>query len=290
MNPTSAERSHPALHAAIVMASLAVQNVGAALAKHLFPLVGIAGMTALRVGLSAVLLLVLWRPWRHPLARRQVADLAVFGIALGLMNLLIYAAFARIPIGLAVAIEVTGPLAVVVLASRRPADFAWVACAIAGLLLLLPLHPEPGSTLDPVGVLFAVGAAVCWAGYIAFGKRVSSLPPGQAVSAGMVVAALVTVPIGAGQAGAALLAPAVLWTGLGVAVLSSALPYTLEMMALRHLPPRVFGMLVSTAPAIAAVAGFAVLGERLTLLQWMAIACVVFASAGSAASAGRRGG
>lgn len=289
MNPFPAERGQTALHSAVVIASLAVQNVGAALAKDLFPLVGIPGMTALRVGLSAVLLLALWRPWRHPLTRRQAIDLLAYGTTLGLMNLLIYGAFGRIPIGVAVAIEVTGPLAVVVLASRRPADFAWVACAAGGLVMLLPLGHDLGGALDPVGVLFAVGAAVCWAGYIAFGKRVSSLRPGQAVSGGMFVAALVTVPLGVAHAGTALLAPAVLWTGLGVAVLSSALPYTLEMMALRHLPPRVFGMLVSTAPAIAALAGFAVLGERLTPLQWLAIACVVFASAGSAASAGRRG-
>ncbi|WP_296946581.1 DMT family transporter [uncultured Massilia sp.] len=267
-----------------ILGALVSQNVGAAFAKHLFPQVGSDGVTALRVGLSALLLMLAMRPWRMPPARADIPDIAIYGVTLGCMNLLIYHAFARIPIGIAVAIEVTGPLAVVVLSSRRPRDLAWVACAALGLWLLLPL--EGAARLDPRGVAFALGAALCWALYIVFGKRASVLQGGHAVAWGMLAAALFTVPFGAAHAGGALLAPDVLGLGLAVALLSSALPYTLEMMALKRLPRRVFGILVSSAPAVAALAGFLVLGERLGALQWLAIALVVAASAGSAGTAG----
>jgi inner membrane transporter RhtA len=279
------QRAHaPLLPSLAVAAALVSQNIGAALAKHLFPLVGSEGVTALRVGLSACLLLLAWRPWRTPLARRDALNLALYGLMLGCMNLLIYRAFALIPIGVAIAIEVTGPIAVVLLASRRPRDFAWVACAVAGLALVLPLHPG-AAPLDPAGIAWALGAAFCWAMYIVFGKRASALDGGQAVAWGMLAAAVFTVPLGVAHAGSALLAPGVLLGGLAVALLSSALPYSLEMVALARLPRRVFGMLVSSAPAIGALAGFLVLGERLAASQWLAIALVILASAGSAASA-----
>jgi inner membrane transporter RhtA len=272
-----------ALAPVLVMAGLVSQNLGAAWAKHLFPLIGSEGVTALRVGLSACLLLAFCRPWRHPLKTADARNLALYGFMLGLMNLLIYRAFARIPIGIAIAIEVSGPLTVVLLHSRRRADFAWLACATAGLSLLLPLRP--GSALDPVGIAYAAGAAGCWAGYIVFGKRVSSLPSGQAVAWGMTAAAALTVPLGVAHAGVALLAPPIFLGGLAVAILSSAAPYSLEMFALRRLSRRVFGILVSAAPAVGALAGYAVLGERLTLTQWLAIALVICACAGSAAKA-----
>jgi inner membrane transporter RhtA len=271
-----------------VLAALVSQNIGAAVAKHLFPLVGSEGVTALRVGLSALILMLAFRPWRTALTRRGAFDVGVYGFMLGCMNLLIYHAFKLIPIGIAVAIEVTGPLAVVVAASRRWRDLGWVACAALGLALLLPLRTgtgAPGSALDPVGVAYALGAAFCWAMYIVFGKRASRLKGGQAVAWGMLAASLFTVPVGAVHAGAALLQPTVLLAGLAVALLSSALPYSLEMMALRRLPRRVFGILVSSAPAVAALAGFLVLGEQLLPLQWLAIVLVMAASAGSAANA-----
>jgi len=239
-------------------------------------------VTALRVGISSVLLLAV-RPWRQPLAARDALNLAIYGGMLGCMNLLIYRAFNLIPIGVAVAIEVTGPLALVLLHSRRPADFAWVACAVAGLALLLPWRPE--AKLAPAGVAYAVGAAFCWAMYIVFGKRVSTLPGGQAVAWGMLAASLLTVPIGVAHAGARLLAPGVLLGGLLVALLSSTLPYTLEMIALRRLPHRVFSVLVSAGPAVGALAGWAVLGERLAPTQWLAVLLVMAALAGSAATA-----
>lgn len=279
----AARSDHAAFAPALVMAGLVVQNLGAAWAKHLFPLVGAEGVTALRVGFSALFLLLAVRPWRRPLAARDVLNLAVYGGMLGCMNLLIYRAFDLIPIGVAVAIEVTGPLVVVLANSRRPADFGWVVCAAAGLALLLPWRPE--TALAPAGVACAIGAAFCWALYIVFGKRVSTLPGGQAVAWGMLAAGLLTVPIGVAHAGGALLQPGVLFGGLLVAVLSSMLPYSFEMIALRRLSRRVFGVLVSSAPAVGALAGWAVLGERLAPTQWLALLLVMAALAGSAATA-----
>jgi inner membrane transporter RhtA len=247
--------------------------------------VGVEGMTALRIGLSALLLLAFWRPWRRPLARRDIVNLVVYGAMLGGMNLCIYQAFGRIPIGIATAIETTGPLVVVLAASRRALDVAWVALALAGLALLRPLATD--APLDPLGLAFAFGAALSWALYIVFGKRVSTLASGQAVSLGMLVAALFAVPLGVARAGAAMLVPTTLLAGLGVALLSSAVPYSLEMAALRRMPRHVFGILVSATPAVGAACGALVLGERLDVLQWLAIACIVGASAGGAATAGR---
>jgi inner membrane transporter RhtA len=271
-----------------ILAAMVSQYIGAAIAKHLFPLVGSEGVTALRVGLSALILVLAFRPWRTALTRRGALDIALYGFMLGCMNLLIYHAFSLIPIGIAVAIEVTGPLAVVVASSRRWRDLGWVACAALGLALLLPLRTGTGvlsPSLDPAGVAYALGAAFCWAMYIVFGKRASKLEGGQAVAWGMLAASLFTVPVGAAHAGAALLQPAVMLAGLAVALLSSALPYSLEIMALRRLPRHVFGILVSSAPAVGALAGFLVLGEQLTPVQWLAIVLVMAASAGSAATA-----
>ena len=276
------DRSRGASSLLALFASLVSQNLGAAIAKSLFPVVGVEGMTALRIGLSALLLLAFWRPWRAPLARRDLGNLVAYGAMLGGMNLCIYHAFGRIPIGIATAIETTGPLVVVLAASRRVLDVAWVALALVGLALLLPLHAD--SALDPVGLLFAFGAAASWALYIVFGKRVSTLVPGQAVSLGMLVAALFAVPIGVAHAGAAMLVPATLAAGLGVALLSSAVPYSLEMAALRRMPRHVFGILVSATPAVGAACGALVLGERLSGVQWLAIGCIIGASAGGAAT------
>ncbi|HEX9173607.1 MAG TPA: EamA family transporter [Telluria sp.] len=282
--PGEAAPYRPLAPGLAILASMLSVNFGAAYAKHLFPLVGSAGVTALRVGIGCCLLLAFWRPWRVPQARGDAINLAIYGVMLGAMNLLIYAAFARIPIGVAIAIEVTGPLTVVVFSSRRARDFAWIACAVVGLWLLLPLG-SGAAALDPVGVACALGAGACWGLYIVFGKRVSTLKGGHAVAWGMLVAALVTVPFGLVQGGSALFQPAVLAGGLAVALLSSVVPYSLEMMALARLPRRVFGILVSAGPAIGALAGFVMLGERLDPLQWAAVALIIFACAGSAATA-----
>ena len=269
-----------------ILGSLVSVNAGAAWAKGLFPVVGSAGVVALRVGLSALILLAIVRPWRFPLRRADVPNIVIYGVMLGAMNLFIYRSFERIPLGIAVAIEVTGPLAVVILSSRHARDFVWVVCAAIGLWLLLPV--AGASALDPAGVAYALAAAFCWAMYIVFGKRVSTLDGGQAVSWGLLAACVFVVPFGVTHAGGDLLAPAVLGGGLAVALLSSALPYTLEMTALKRLPQRVFGILVSAGPAVAALAGFLLLEERITTLQWLAIGLVTLACAGAAATAGKR--
>ena len=262
-------------------------NLGAAVAKQLFPVIGVEGITAFRVGFSALILLAIFRPWRSPLSRRDVFNLVIYGVVMGLMNLLIYRAFERIPIGIAVAIEVTGPLLVALLSSRRPRDIASCALAVFGLYLLLPLNTV-ASGLDPVGVAYAFGAAACWALYIVFGKRASSIAGGQGVALGMLVASLFILPIGVAYTNAAAITPQVLGIGLAIAVLSSAVPYYLEMLALRGLPQGLYGMFSSAAPAITAIAGLLILGERLSSTQSMAIACIVLASAACAMSARRK--
>ena len=245
-----------------ILAAMIAQYAGAAVAKTLFPLVGPDGVAALRVGLSALLLVVAWQAWRARFSGRDILGLALYGAALGLMNVLIYRAIAHIPIGIAVAIEVTGPLAVAAIASRRPADLLWIGLAAGGLLAL----PAGGAAgigadgwgLDGAGVAYAFGAAACWALYIVFGSRVAGLGAGRAVACGMAVAA--------------------------VALLSSVLPYTLEMLAMARLPRRVLGMLFSASPAVGAAIGWAMLGESLGIIQWLGIACVMTACAGSAAA------
>ncbi|MFT8958086.1 MAG: EamA family transporter [Gluconobacter oxydans] len=266
-----------------VIASLISQNVGAAFAKQLFPIVGAYGVTALRTALAALLLLMLFRPWRRLPRRKLLPALIGYGAMLGLMNLLIYQAFARLPIGVAVGIEVLGPLAVVLLGARSRQDLIWLAAAVAGLVLLLPVRSE--TALDSLGLAFAFGAAACWALYILYGKRVSTILGNDAVAWGMVTAALINLPMGIITAGPVLLSPWVLGVGLIVAILSSALPYTLEMEAMRRVPAHILGILFSTAPAVAATAGLFVLGEILTPLQWGAIVLIMIASGGSTASA-----
>lgn len=270
-----------------VLGSVTALGVGTSWAKQaLFPVVGAQGTTAVRVGLSALLMLMLWRPWRWRLSRADAQAVALYGAALGAMNLMFYLSLQTLPFGLAVAIEFAGPLAVAIWSSRRAVDFVWVALAIVGLALLLPLGLS-GSTLDPLGVLYSVGAAVFWALYIVFGKRAGHLHAGQSVSLGLLVAALVVVPVGVAHAGAALLSPSVLLVGVAVAAISSALPISLEMMALKRLPKEAFGIMISMEPAIAALLALALLGERLDTVQWLAIGCIVAASMGSAATARR---
>ena len=270
-----------------VLGSVTALGVGTSWAKQaLFPVVGAQGTTAVRVGLSALLMLMLWRPWRWRLSRADAQAVVLYGAALGAMNLMFYLSLQTLPFGLAVAIEFAGPLAVAIWSSRRAVDFVWVALAIVGLALLLPLGLS-GSTLDPLGVLYAVGAAVFWALYIVFGKRAGHLHAGQSVSLGLLVAALVVVPVGVAHAGAALLSPSLLLIGVAVAAVSSAVPISLEMMALKRLPKEAFGIMISMEPAVAALLALALLGERLDTVQWLAIGCIVAASMGSAATARR---
>jgi inner membrane transporter RhtA len=263
-----------------LLASVTALGVGTSLAKQLFPQVGSLGTTALRVGFSALLVLVIWRPWRWALSRADALSLVRYGVAMGGMNLLFYMSLRTIPFGVAVAIEFSGPLAVALFHSRKAVDFVWLALAVAGLGLLLPLGHDVAS-LDVVGVLYALAAAVAWAAYIVFGKRVGHLHAGHSVALGLCVAALTVVPIGVWHAGAALLAPQVLLWGLLVAAVSSALPISLDMVALKRLPQQAFGIMTSMEPAVAALLGLWMLDEHLSPLQWLAIVLIMGAAAGS---------
>ena len=271
-----------------VIGAVSALALGTSFAKSLFPLIGAQGTSALRVGLSALVLLALWRPWRWPLARADAGALLLYGLALGGMNVMFYMALRSIPFGVAVAIEFTGPLAVAMYYSRKRLDYLWIALVMLGLGLLLPLGPAAGQgaqALDAAGCGWALGAAACWGAYIVFGKRAGHLHAGHSVSLGLLAAALVAVPVGVAHAGAALLEPKVLLLGLGVAVVSSTIPMSLEMYALKRLPRQTFGIMLSLEPVVAALAGMLVLGEMLTPTQWLAIGCVMAASIGSSASA-----
>ena len=280
----------------LLLAAVSIQG-GAALAKSLFPLLGPPAVTSLRVTFAALILALVWRPGLRQLGWAQWRLLLPYGVSLGVMNLTYYLALERIPLALAVTLEFIGPLAVSVLASKRAADFLWVGLAALGLLLIAP-WPGQSTHLDPLGVALALGAGVCWGLYIVAGQRVAhSFAGPKAVSLGMGIAALVTLPfgivMGAQHGGAeygawSQLTPAIVFTMLGVAVMSSALPYSLEMSALRKLPARVFGVLMSLEPAVAAVLGLIFLHETLTGVQWLAIACVMAASVGVTLGAGRR--
>jgi inner membrane transporter RhtA len=275
---------HPRLSAVLpylaLIGGMVSLSAGTSFAKTLYPMVGPAGTAGLRVGLSAIVLLAVFRPWRSAFTTSDLRALAVYGVVMGLMNLSFYMALNTIPLGVALAIEFMGPLSVALFNSRRLIHFVWVGLAVLGLVLLLPLDGNV-SRLDPIGCAYAAGAAVFWAGYIVFGKRVSHLPSGSTVAIGMTFAAMTVVPFGVAGAGMSLLDPKILALGLVVALVSSALPYTLDMVALRHIPKRTFGVAVSGDPAIGALAGLFVLGEHLTSQQWLAIAAIIAASVGA---------
>ncbi|WP_102126595.1 EamA family transporter [Deinococcus planocerae] len=272
---------------ALLFSMLSIQG-GAAFAKTLFPTLGAAGTTALRVTLAAALLSLIFRPNLRALSPAAWRAVIPYGAALGLMNLTFYLSLTRLPLGLAVTLEFVGPLVLSLALSRRAQDLAWVALAALGIVLIAP-HGGEGGTLDPLGAALALTAGAFWALYILAGGAVGRRVPGvTGVVAGMLVAAVVTLPFGLIQAGTGLLAPAALLAGLAVAVLSSALPYSLEMAALRALPARVFGVLMSLEPALAALSGLLFLSERLTPLQWLAMLCVIAASAGISLSGERR--
>ena len=276
----------PVLPLLALLGSLVSLCGGTSFAKSLFPAVGAAGTTTYRLVFATLLLMLFWRPWRKAWALRDMPLLSLYGVNLGAMNLLFYWALETIPFGLAVAIEFTGPLAVAVYTSRKPLDYLWVLLAVAGLGLILP-WPGMSEALDPLGMGFALAAGACWAVYIVVGQRVAARFGPVATPMGMCVAAWVVAPVGWSTAGAALWDSHWLLAGLAVALLSSAVPYTLEMYALQHLPKHTFSLLLSLEPAVGALAGWWVLSEPLSGQQLSAIGLIMAASMGSAYGAQR---
>jgi inner membrane transporter RhtA len=265
---------------AVLLAIVSVQG-GAAFAKELFPALGSAGTAGMRIGLSALLLFAVFRPPLARITRAQWRAVIPYGVVLGAMNLSFYLALERIPLGLAVTLEFMGPLSLAVFGSRRVLDFVWVVLAAMGIALIAPWRGG-ADALDLVGVLLALFAGACWAAYILLGGRVSRVfPGGQSVATGMLIAAVTVLPFALSQGLAARVTPPLFAASLAVALLSSAVPYTLEMMALRVLSARTFGILMSLEPAVAALAGLMFLREQLTMTQWLALVFVSAASAGA---------
>ncbi|RTN90986.1 threonine/homoserine exporter RhtA [Enterobacter bugandensis] len=265
--------------AVIFIAMLSIQS-GASLAKSLFPLVGAPGVTALRIVLGTAILVVIFKPWRLRFNKEQRLPLLFYGLSLGAMNYMFYLSIQTIPLGIAVALEFTGPLAVALFSSRRPVDFIWVVLAVLGLWFLLPLGQNV-SEIDLTGAALALGAGACWAVYILTGQRAGEEHGPATVALGSVIAAIVFVPIGMAQATESIWQWSVMPIGLAVAILSTALPYSLEMIALTRLPTRIFGTLMSMEPALAAISGMVFLGETLTFTQTLALCSIIAASMGS---------
>lgn len=266
----------------LVLLAVGSVQLGAAIAKSFFDELGPSGMVFLRVGFAALLVLMLWRPRLAGYGKREYLVAVLFGLALAGMNYSLYLAIDRIPLGVAVTLEFVGPLGVAVAGSRRVLDLLWAALAAAGVLLLAPLGVLGEVDLDPVGVLLALLAGFFWASYIILSARTGSVfPGGTGLVIALCVGALLLTPVGIAGGGIALLDPWLLLAGFAVAVLSSAIPYSLELEALRKLPPRVFGVLMSLEPAVAALAGLVVLGERLGLRSIAAILLVSAAAAGA---------
>lgn len=265
--------------AVILIAMMSIQS-GASLAKSLFPLVGAPGVTALRIALGTLILVVIFKPWRLRFKKEQRLPLLFYGLALGGMNYMFYLSIQTIPLGIAVALEFTGPLAVALFSSRRPVDFIWVILAVLGLWFLLPLG-QSVSQIDLTGAALALGAGACWAVYILTGQRAGEEHGPATVALGSLIAAVIFVPIGMAQATDSIWQWSILPVGLAVAILSTALPYSLEMIALTRLPTRIFGTLMSMEPALAAISGMIFLGETLTLVQTLALCSIIAASMGS---------
>ena len=262
-------------------------QLGAAVAKGLFDQLGPGGTVFLRIGFAALVLLLLWRPSVRGHARGDYLVAILFGLTLAAMNFTLYQALDRIPLGVAVTLEFVGPLGVAVAGSRRMLDLLWVVLAAAGIVLLAPLDVLGETDLDPVGVALALLAGLFWASYILLSARTGSIfPGGTGLVIAMCIGTAVLVPVGIVGGGAALLDPGLLLAGFAVAMLSSVVPYSLELEALRKLPARVFGVLMSLEPAVAALVGFVILGERLGLRALAAVLLVTVAAVGASRFAG----
>jgi inner membrane transporter RhtA len=278
---------------AFVVVGLACQEVGAALAVGLFPQTGPLGMVMLRLFFSAVILLLIARPrWRGH-SRSAWTSVVRLGAVLGFMNAMFYLALERLPLGVAVTIEVLGPLTLSIVASRRASAWIWAGVALVGVVALCSRGLGGGGwdRLDLWGVAFALGAAAAWAGYILASARVGAMFPRlDGLALAMTVGTVLSLPFGIANAGTSLLRPDLLALGAVVAVLSSTIPYALELLALRRIPAGAFAILMSLAPAMAALAGFVLLSQELAGLEIAGIGLVIVASIGAVRAAGRRAG
>ncbi len=268
----------------LIIAMSSIQG-GATIAKSVFPVLGPAGTSALRLFFAMIILWVIFRPWKKSITKDQLKKLSVYGICLGFMNLSFYYALERIPLGLAVSLEFSGPLAVAIFSSRKKIDYIWAVLAGLGIFLIIP-ELNGATAIDPLGVFLAMIAGAFWAGYILYGKKAGKDIDGTlAATWGMTFAALVVIPSGLFTSAGKIFSLEILPFGIGIAVLSSALPYTLEMMSLKKLPTKTFGVLMSLEPAIAAIAGLLFLDERLSILQWTAMLLIMLSSLGSSLTA-----
>lgn len=264
---------------AVLLAIISVQG-GAAIAKSIFPVMGASGTVALRIGISAIILFAINRPKLKDISGKQWKLIFWYGIILGVMNTSFYLSLSRIPLGLAVTLEFIGPLLLAISTSRKALDFIWVLLATVGIALIAPWSGN--SNIDLIGAALALLAGAFWAGYIVLGGKLSKTMDGaQAVSVGLLFASLIAVPAGIIEGNFVNLNINMLLLGLGIALLSSAIPYTLEMNALKHIPAKTFSILMSLEPAAAAVCGLLFLREHLSILEWTAIALIVGASTGS---------
>ncbi|KMM86339.1 inner membrane transporter RhtA [Pseudomonas taetrolens] len=280
MTKLSHSLSSTLLPVGLLLIAMASIQSGASLAKSMFPIVGAQGTTTLRLIFASIIMLLILRPWRAKLTAKSLKTVIVYGAALGGMNFLFYMSLRSVPLGIAVALEFTGPLAVAIYASRRLVDFIWIGLAITGLLLLIPTG-DSTQGIDLTGAGYALGAGVCWALYILFGQKAGADNGVQTAALGVMIAALFVAPIGIVHAGSALLTPGLIPIAIAVAILSTALPYTLEMVALTRMPTRTFGTLMSIEPAFGALSGLLFLNEVLSFAQWMAISCIILASVGA---------
>jgi len=276
----------PIVPVAALIGGIVSVQYGAALAKGLFAAVGPEGATTLRLIFGSMILCVLMRPWRVKVSRAVLPSLIGYGVSVAVMNLLFYMALKTVPLGITVALEFTGPLLVATLQSHRKLDILWVVLAVAGILLLSPPiptdHLATDHRVDPFGVACALGAGAAWAVYIIFAQRAGAELGHQTAAIGMSLAAVLVLPVGIVHSGMALFQPSILASAVAIGLFSSALPFTLEMVALTRMPARVYGTIAALDPAAGALMGLVMLHEALTLWQWAGIAVVMTAASGSA--------
>lgn len=261
----------------LLIAMVSIQS-GASLAKSLFPKIGALGVTVLRLFLATIVMLIVFKPWRKKINFCSIKNLLVYGLSLGLMNLFFYMSLQKIPLGIAVALEFTGPLMIALFSSRRVLDIVWVFIVIVGLSFLLPVNSEINK-VDIIGVIYALFSGFFWGMYIIFGQRAGNNYGSSTVALGLSISTLIFFPIGILNIGIVpLFDISILPIAFAVAILSTAFPYTIEMFALMQMPKKIFSILMSLEPVIGALIGTVFLHEHLILTQWFALLCIIIAS------------